>query len=219
MKEPDELLKKIYGYISLPKGILLLLRNKTLSKEEFILYLSSLILAVWDKNKEKSYGSMDLNKKEIEEILNFSKGFVSKFDKGLFKKGFWRMKPNKRIEIAGYNLTDTVFLKQIASKEKLIDPHKQIAFEQTEIANQQKEVAHKQQNLSIAKESNQDQKVADQQLSPSISDIRSYKDRYNLPRSEKEYEEIKKELNLSLLTTDDMKWIDLNVYEDPNVPS
>lgn len=219
MREPNELLKKIYGYISLPKGILLLLRNKTLSKEEFILYLSSLIFAVWDKNKEKSYGSLDLSKKEIELILNFSKGFVSKFDKGLFKKGFWRLKENKRIEIAGYNLTDTVFLKQIASKEKLIDPHKQIAFEQTEIANQQKEVARKQQNLSIAKEPDQDQKVADQQLSSSISDISSYKDRYNSLKSEEEYKKIKEENPNSLLSIDDMKYIDLNVYEDPNVPS
>ena len=38
-------------------------------------------------------------------------------------------------------------------------------------------------------------------------------------RTFKDYQEIKKEMGFTLLTEEDMKWIDENIYEDNNVPS
>lgn len=38
-------------------------------------------------------------------------------------------------------------------------------------------------------------------------------------RSEEEYQAIAKEMNFKMLTIEDMVWIDLNITEDPSVPS
>lgn len=219
MRGHDEIVKKLHGYHGIGRGIILSFHDKVLTKEEFILYFASLSFASWDKDKKANYGVVEITQEEIEWLLNVSSGYVSKLKKKLIEKGFWRIRENKKIEVVGFELTETSLLSKITKDKKIVDYQEYIAYKQNEFAQEQKSVAPKQTNSSKEKGNVQPQKFAHKQTVSPISDIRSYKDRYNLPRSEKEYEEIKKELNLSLLTIEDIKWIDLNFYEDPNVPS
>jgi hypothetical protein len=57
------------------------------------------------------------------------------------------------------------------------------------------------------------------QRTVSKSDLVSYKDKVIILRNDEEYKKIKEEISFRELSIDDMKWIDLNVYEDPNVSS
>lgn len=219
MKEPNKLLKKLHGYHAIPRNIIFLLKKKVLTKEEYILYCSSLSFADWDNEKPTTYGSSNLTQDEIEYLLGFSKGYVSKFSKGLFQKGFWHKRSDKRIQIIGYELIEQSILQKILQTDKIIDVCKFIADKQTQIANQQQQIAQQQQNFPKEKRLSLLQKVVDQQPSPSKSNVSSYKNSCNSLKSEEEYEKIKEEMRFSSLAIEDMKWIDLNVHEDPAVPS
>ena len=219
MREPSDIIKKLHGYHGIGRGVLLLLHNQILTKEEFILYEASLFFASWDKEKKASYGVIDLTQEEIEWLLNVSAGYVSKLKEGLIEKGFWRINKNKRIEVVGFELIETSVLSRITKNNMVVDYYDYIAHKQNEFASEQKLIAHKQTNISKENAPNQPQKFAHKQTVSSISDISSYKDRCNSLKSEEEYEKIKEEMRLNSLTIEDIKWIDTNVHENPIVTS
>lgn len=219
MREPSDIIKKLHGYHGIGRGVLLLLHNQILTKEEFILYEASLFFASWDKEKKVSYGVIDLTQEEIEWLLNVSSGYVSKLKEGLIEKGFWRINKNKKIEVVGFELIETSVLSRITKNNMVVDYYDYIAHKQNEFASEQKLIARKQTNISKENAPNQPQKFAHKQTVSSISDISSYKDRCNSLRSDEEYEKIKEEMGFTSLTIEDMKWIDLNVHENPSVTS
>ena len=219
MREPNDIIKKLNGYHGIGRGVLLLLHNQILTKEEFILYEAILSFASWDKEKKVSYGVIDLTQEEIEWLLNVSSGYVSKLKEGLIEKGFWRINKNKKIEVVGFELIETSVLSRITKNSKVVDYYDYIAHKQNEFASEQKLIAHKQTNISKENAPNQLQKFAHKQTVSSISDISSYKDRCNSLKSEEEYKKIKEEMGFSSLTIEDMKWIDTNVHENSTVSS
>jgi len=219
MREPNDIIKKLNGYHGIGRGVLLLLHNQILTKEEFILYEAILSFASWDKEKKVSYGVIDLTQEEIEWLLNVSSGYVSKLKEGLIEKGFWRINKNKKIEVVGFELIETSVLSRITKNNMVVDYYDYIAHKQNEFASEQKLIAHKQTNISKENTDNQPQKFAHKQTVSSISDISSYKDRCNSLKSEEEYKKIKEEMGFSSLTIEDMKWIDTNVHENSTVSS
>jgi len=148
MREPNDIIKKLNGYHGIGRGVLLLLHNQILTKEEFILYEAILSFASWDKEKKVSYGVIDLTQEEIEWLLNVSSGYVSKLKEGLIEKGFWRINKNKKIEVVGFELIETSVLSRITKNSKVVDYYDYIAHKQNEFASEQKLIAHKQTNIS-----------------------------------------------------------------------
>ncbi len=219
MRSNTELQKKLRGFHAIPRDIISLLQKKILTKEEYFLYTSSLSYADWDEEKPSTYGSSDLTQTEIERLFGFSKGYVSKFSKGLFQKRFWQKQVDKRIKIIGFELTKQTILVKILQTETIIDVCKFIADKQIQIADQQQAFAKQQQNSSKENEVSQPQIVAKQQLSPAITVVVSCKNSSSNLKSDEEYIAINETGIFSTFEIENMKWIDLNVHETPNVRS
>ena len=81
MRSEKDLLKKLIGWYGTYRGRFLLLKNKVLTKEEFILYEASVAFADWDKDHTNTYGFLDLKQDEFEILLGVSDGFVSRYGK------------------------------------------------------------------------------------------------------------------------------------------
>jgi len=219
MRSNADLQKKLHGFHGIGRGILLLLQNGTLTNTEFLLYFASLIIATWDKDKKNSYGVIEITQEEIESIMHVSAGYVSKHKEKLIKSGFWRVTLSEKIEVVGFELIETSLLSKITKDNKIVDYQKYIAHKQTEFAAEQKVFAPEQTTSSKAIVLFQPQTFACEQTKPPISDLVSYKNSSSIVKSEEEYKTIKQENNFSFLTIEDMKLIDLNVHETPNVPS
>ena len=219
MKEPHEIMKKLSGYVGVGRGILLLRHSRILTDEAYFLYTNCLYLTSWDKKKISSYGVIDSTQEEIEWLIKLPAGCVSKHKKILIEKGFWRINANKKIEVVGFELIETSVLAKITKDNKIVDYQKYIAHKQTEFAAEQKVFAPEQTTLSKAIVLFQPQTFAVEQTKPPISDLVSYKYCSSIKKSEEEYKTIKQENNFSFLTVEDMKLIDFNVHETPNVPS
>jgi hypothetical protein len=65
MRNDENLRKKYIGWYGTYRGKFLLLKNKVLTKEEFILYEASIAFADWDKNHTNKYGTLDLKQHDI----------------------------------------------------------------------------------------------------------------------------------------------------------
>ena len=219
MRSNADLQKKLHGFHGIGRGILLLLHNRTLTTTEFLLYFASLIIATWDKDKKNSYGVIEITQEEIETIMHVSAGYVSKHKEKLIKSGFWRVTSSEKIEVIGFELIETSLLSKITKDNKIVDYQKYIAHKQTEFAAEQKVFAPEQTTLSKAIVLYQPQTFAVEQTKPPISDLVSYKNSSSIMKSEEEYKTIKEENIFSFLTIEDMKCIDLNVHETPNVHS
>jgi len=219
MRSEKELQKKLVGWHGAYRGKFLLIKNRILTKEEYILYDASIAFADWDKNHTNTYGSLDLKQDEFEVLLGVSDGFVSRYGKNLFTKGFWRKRKDNLIQVIGFELIEINLLNKITKKDLIVDMQKYIADLQTNVADPQQENANFQQNFSKEENINQPQKVADLQQVVSKSNLVSYKDKVIILRSDEEYKKIIEEFSFSQLSVEDMKWIDINVCEDPNVPS
>jgi hypothetical protein len=100
----------------------------------------------------------------------------------------------------GFELIEISLLTEMTKKNLIIDLQKYFADQQIGVENSQ-------------------QKFANLQRTVSKSDLVSYKDKVIILRNDEEYKKIKEEISFKELSIDDMKWIDLNVYEDPNVSS
>ena len=148
-----------------------------------------------------------------------SDGFVSRYGKNLFTKGFWRKRGDGLIQVMGFELIEIDLLNKITRKDLIVDIQKYVAVLQTKVADLQQKNANLQQNFSKGKDINQPQEVANLQQTVSKSNLVSYKDKGIILRTDEEYKKIKQEFPFCELSIDDMKWIDINVHENPTVIS
>ncbi|OGH39052.1 MAG: hypothetical protein A2905_00435 [Candidatus Levybacteria bacterium RIFCSPLOWO2_01_FULL_36_10] len=206
MRNKSQLLdNKYHGWYPTYRGKFLLLKNKVISKEAFILYEASVAFSDWDK-EHKTYGLLSLSQSEIESQLGFSKGYVSRYGGTLIEKGLWEKLPDN-IRVVGFELIEIKLLKEIVKKNKVVDLQKYLVETQQLVANKGELDAKERACLSP-------QSVADLQQPLSKSDIGSFKDKYYIPRTDEEYERMWKEGNYQSLTPDDMKWLDNNISEN-----
>jgi len=137
----------------------------------------------------------------------------------VIKKKFWNKRDDGLIQVVGFELIEISLLTEMTKKNLIIDLQKYFADQQIGVENSQQKFANLQKSLSKEKGINQPQKFANLQRIVSKSDLVSYKDKVIILRNDEEYKKIKEEISFRELSIDDMKWIDLNVYEDPNVSS
>ncbi|PWU24082.1 hypothetical protein C5B42_00710 [Candidatus Cerribacteria bacterium 'Amazon FNV 2010 28 9'] len=197
MRQLIDLQRKLHGYHGTYRGKFLLLQRKILTKEEFILYDASLSFADWDKDKS-TYGTFDLSQLEIQLLLGFSEGYVSKYSKKLFQLHFWEERDDGRILVSGFKLTEAGLLKELARQNLLIDPDLIFANQQSHFEKQPTHFANKQTASPKRIAGNQPYGFANQQSGQPKSDTVSYKD---------------ENIDDSGLSEEDKKWIDENLKE------
>ena len=181
-----------------------MLKTKVLTFQEYVLYDASVALADWDKRHGDRYGTIKLSQEEIETVLGCSKGFVSRYGKELYKKGFWLKDNYGRTHVVGFELIETGLLKTITRKSKVVNLQDYIANKQSYDALLQQDIAEKQLKSSKEESTFQGKSVADLQPSRPISDLVSSKGEYSL-----------RDKNLdSGLSEEDKLWISENVKEE-----
>ncbi len=98
---------RLRGYYKSFRGAFLLLKNKTLTTQEYILWqLSFDVLADWDTDPSRSdtFGSFPHNNREIAYYLAWSPSSVSRNSKKLFELGMWEKRDDGRIEVCGFSI-------------------------------------------------------------------------------------------------------------------
>lgn len=203
MRNNENVNKRLRGYYPTFRGKYLLLKENILSQQAFLLYDVSVAIADWDKRHE-SYGVLGSTQEEIEHILGRTKGYVSRYGKELFNKGFWLKDQHGRTHVVGFELIETKLLKNITEKHKVVSLQDYIANAQQYSFVLQRIIAEAQLNTSKATNSFQDKNVADLQLSRPITDLVSSKGEYSLRD---------KSLD-SGLSEEDKQWISENVKEE-----
>ena len=118
-----------------------MLKTKVLTFQEYVLYDASVALADWDKRHGDRYGTIKLSQEEIETVLGCSKGFVSRYGKELYKKGFWLKDNYGRTHVVGFELIETGLLKTITRKSKVVNLQDYIANKQSYDALLQQDIA------------------------------------------------------------------------------
>lgn len=204
MRNNEDVNKKLGGYYPTYRGKLLLLKTKALTFQEYVLYDASVALADWDKKHGDSYGTLKLSQEEIEIVLGCSKGFVSRYGKELYKKGFWEKDEYGRTHVVGFELIETGLLKTITKNDKVVNLQNYIANKQSYDALLQQDIAEKQLRSSKEVRTFQGKSVADLQPIHPISDLVSSKGEYSLRD---------KSLD-SGLSEEDKLWISENVKEE-----
>jgi hypothetical protein len=179
MRNNVDVNKKLGGYYPTYRGKLLLLQTKKLTHQEYILYDASIILADWDKKHGDRYGVINLTQSAIEYVIGCSKGFVSRYGKGLYKKGFWVKDSYGRTRVVGFELIETGLLKTITKRDKVVNLQNYIVNKQSYDALLQQDIAVKQLKSSKEESTFQGKSVADLQPPRPISDLVSSKGKYS----------------------------------------
>ena len=213
MKTSNQLTKRIKGYQRGFKGRFLLLKNRILTDEEFILLdLSFSVLADWDKkNHSDNYGTFSYTQEEIGFFLGWDKTKVCRWSNKLFKKNFWVKRLDNRIMVVGFDITE--HLTEITKEKGVVNLQEYISERQLDDVKMKQKIEKLQ--LNIPKENSiiRTQGVVKIQSLASKKPLVSSKGRFNTLKTDEEYQKIKKEGIYTLLTIDDMKWIDQNVFE------
>jgi len=217
MKPINLLAQKLKGYHRHFRGRFLLLKNKVLTEEEYILWdLSFSTLADWDKqNHPDNYGTFNYTQEEIASLLGWHKTKVCRLSKSLFQKGFWIRQSDGKIRVVGYDILEN--LTEITKESGVVDLQEYVSKMQLENAEMKQEVPNSQpfsfkENINI-----QTQEVAKMQLSNAKAPLVSSKSKYRVLRTDEEYQKIWEEGNYTMLTIDDMKWIDKNIPENTQI--
>lgn len=204
MRNNEDVNKKLRGYYPTFRGKYLLLKESILSQQAFLLYDLSVAIADWDKKHEGYYGVIRLTQEALESVLGRTKGFVSRYGKELYKKGFWHKDNHGRTHVVGFELIDTGLLKTITKRDKVVNLQNYIANKQSYDALLQQDIAEKQLISSKEESTFQGKSVADLQPSRPISDLFSSKGEYSLRD---------KSLD-SGLSEEDKLWISENIKEE-----
>lgn len=183
------LLKKLRGYQKAPRDRFELLINKVLNQEEFILYEFGIAITDWDIEHVETYGTFEATNKEIAMALGWkSDSTVSRHKKSLIKKGLFY------IENSGL-ISPKDFDKWQLRKFLPAKIHESPAHAQTQPANIQDSSSKMQENRGQEE----------------VYSLSFFKGNSSLLRKEEEYQKIYKEGGYTLLTPDDMRWIDENI--------
>lgn len=220
---------RLRGWYKGFRGTFLLLKNKVLTPQEFVLwYLSFSVLADWDTAPSRSdtFGSFPQNNKEISYFLACDPSSVSRNSQKLFKLGLWKKRDDGRTEVCGLEITKLLTKmshKHIVNLQDFIaNPHIYDAY-----LNNKNETLH----TNSVKENDTSYPKSDADLHPPFSkeplisskdeSIVSFKKKVYVTgkaRSNEEYRRMYEENPSQSLPPDDMKWIDENVGEWKEVP-
>ena len=204
MRINSDLDKKYNGWYPTFRGKFLLLKNKVLSKEEFILFEASFAFADWDQ-RHKTFGLLLLTQAETEHLLGFSTGYVSRSAKGLFSKGFWNKLPDNSIQIGGFDLIGIKKVKEIVQTHQVVDLQKYLAETQQPFAKKREQDAKGDADVPL-------QNVANLQTR-NHKYLVSFKDKYFIPRNNEDYQRMCEENNYQGLNPEDMKLVDETIFE------
>lgn len=198
------------GYTRTFKGKYLLLQNKTLSDEEFILWdFSFSVLADWDKNHLDKYGEFFFTQDQIAEALGWHKTKVNRLSQSLSNKGLWQKQGDRKIRVVGFEIQES--FSEITKKKGVINLQEYISnieLQIPKIKHKDSEIKHFQSKDKVRLTENNVPKT--QQI---VSKAPLVSSKVNV-RSTEEYERIIKEENLTGMTPDDLAWIDNNLTEE-----
>lgn len=211
MKTTNELVKRLKGYHKTFRGRYLLLMLGALTDEEFILLeLGFSVLVDWDKkNHPDNYGSFGYTQEEIGSFLKWDKSKVSRTAMKLIQKGFWGKRSDGRITVIGYEIQE--HLPEITREKGIVNLQEYILKMQLENAKIQQINANLQPVASKGKDVTRAYDVARMQYFVPKEPLVSSKGNSSILRSNEEYQRRQEEGGYTMLTIDDMKWIDKNI--------
>lgn len=211
MKTTNQLTQKLKGYHRNFKGRFLLLRNGVLTEGEYILWdLSFSILADWDKkNHSDNYGTFSYTQEEIGSFLGWHKTKVCRLSKKLFQKSFWVKRPDNRIVVVGFDIIEN--LAEITKERGIVDLQEYILKTQSNGTKMKQRIENLQPNTPKENSIIRAQEVAKIQPFVPKKPLVSSNDRFSVLKTDGEYQRIWAEGGYTMLTIDDMKWIDKNI--------
>ncbi len=166
IKTIEELNLRLKGHHKTFRGRFLLLQNKVLTEEEYVLWeLSDSVLADWDKNNHpNTYGTFNHTYEEIGFLLGgWSVSKVSRSSKKLFVVGLWSHEKSNRIRVNGFEIREKLIkykLKEITDEKGIVNLQKYIAELKVDFAKPQQEIAKMQNSSPKGIRVNQPQTVA-----------------------------------------------------------
>ncbi|MFH0773625.1 MAG: hypothetical protein V1922_04925 [bacterium] len=215
-------MKKLNGYRPSHRNKWLFVKQNILSIQELSLWEYYADIVDFDKRHEK-YGLFEVYFDEISLLLNKDENTIRNWHNKLLYLGF-------------ISITNRKHIFKLSCHERYVNTGKWEG-KAAEYGKKEKDQSIENilesfgTNLQIVKEKlqsfgNNKQDKGNKTIKTDSIAIGSYKDeigfistRQHSLRSDKEYQKIKEELGPTSLSIEDMKWIDLNVKEDPNVPN
>lgn len=86
----NQLLKRLNGFQKADRKRFILLKDRRLTEEEFVLYELGIALAIWDKEKE-AYGTFEATNQELADILGWKSDTTAlRHKKSLIRKEFFK---------------------------------------------------------------------------------------------------------------------------------
>lgn len=159
IKTLEQLNLRLKGYHKHFKGRFLLLQNKVLTQEEYLLWdFSFSVLADWDKeHRPDSYGTFNHTFKEIGRLLACSTSKVSRNSKKLFKTELWSYTDDERtrIRVKGFDIRE-----KLTNTKEIINLQEYIAKLKVDFAEPQREVAEMQETAPKGNQVSQLQTIA-----------------------------------------------------------
>lgn len=184
----------------------LLLKEKCLTDQEFILYDYCVHQADFDENHKGKFGTFEKTNIELAKGLGWSDDKVGRNINKLILRGLLKKNDRRTIEIIDYyRFLPTHAFDRTKEGKELAYLREKIAKMRSQVANSREETA-KLRNPTTNLVTN----------NTPISDIGSYKVNSFVTRSFADYKRIKEEGGYTTLTEEDMKWIDANITETPN---
>lgn len=194
----NSLIKKLNGYHKAPRKRFLLLLNGVLNQKELLLYEFGIAIADWDTDHTDAYGTFYATNLQIAQILGVkSDTTVGRIKQSLIDKGYFK-KIDKRIWVRDFNEWQ---LRKY--NPAVIEPQPAKTHEE---------------NAELHEEPAKLKSIQPETHEYSLG---SFKGELRVTRTTEEYQRIWEEsFNCSpTFTPDDMRWIDLNVYESSRIPS
>ncbi len=194
-----ELNNRLKGYEKIFRGRFLLLQNKVLSDEEYILWeLSLSVLADWDKKHGEKYGTFSHTQKEIATLISWSETKVSRTSKALFKNNFWIKENSAKIRVNGFEIKE--YLTPITKKYGVVNLEDYLLKKDTDFAFLTEEKSEMTVEISKENDNSRVQLYAEMQDDlPKVSLISPSKDKSSFG--------FRKDITVSTLSEEDIDWI------------
>ena len=199
----QELNNRLKGYEKIFRGRFLLLQNKVLRDEEYILWeLSLSVLADWDKKHGEKYGTFSHTQKEIAILISWSETKVSRTSKALFKHNFWIKENSAKIRVNGFEIKE--YLTPITKKYGVVNLEDYLLKKKTDFAYLTEEKSEITKEVSKENGDSRIQPLAEMQDDlPKDSLISPSKDKYSFAFRENTL--------TSSLSEEDIDWINNNL--------
>ena len=175
MKKTSKLDKKLKGFHRHFRGRFLLLKDKTLTDSEYVLWdLCVSVLSGWDFNKyPEDYGVFDFSLTDIKYFVGWSESKISRNINSLIKKGFLTKDHEVGFRISGYAIFK--YLYPLTKQFGVVDLKKFLSFSENTISLLESLDAKEQEILFKEIDNFQDESVSNLQTADKNS-LGSYKD-------------------------------------------